>query len=264
MLTPGSELFRALREEHDRLAALVAGLGPEDLTRRSGAREWTVAQVLSHLGSGSVINLAALDAALGLSAQPPADFNQQVWARWDALEPAEQAAEFVTAQAALIERYESLDAAEAEAVRVAFSPTAPPMALEAAARMRLNEVALHSWDVRVGFHSDATVFPASVALLLDFVPTLVGRVSKPERFEAAPAAVAVRTTAPEQVFTLVIGEKASVDFDAPASGESALALPAESWLRLVTGRLGPEYTPATVVSTGPVGLDRLRAVFPGY
>jgi hypothetical protein len=40
--------------------------------------------------------------------------------------------------------------------------------------------------------------------------------------------------------------------------------PAEAWVRLVAGRLGPEYTPASVSVTGSVGLDDLRRVFPGY
>ena len=41
-------------------------------------------------------------------------------------------------------------------------------------------------------------------------------------------------------------------------------LPAESWLRLVTGRLDAAVTPAGVSVTGALTLDELRAIFPGY
>lgn len=35
-------------------------------------------------------------------------------------------------------------------------------------------------------------------------------------------------------------------------------------VRLLSGRLKPEYTPSGVAVTGNVTLDELRAVFPGY
>jgi hypothetical protein len=41
----------ALRHSHDRLRASVEPLGPDQLAQRSYPSEWTIAQVLSHLGS---------------------------------------------------------------------------------------------------------------------------------------------------------------------------------------------------------------------
>ena len=54
----------ALRATHDELAAVVRGLADDELLAPSGASEWPVAQVLSHLGSGAEIGLATLQAAL--------------------------------------------------------------------------------------------------------------------------------------------------------------------------------------------------------
>ena len=45
----------ALRHSHDRLRASVEPLGPDQLTQRSYPSEWTIAQVLSHLGSQAEI-----------------------------------------------------------------------------------------------------------------------------------------------------------------------------------------------------------------
>jgi uncharacterized protein (TIGR03083 family) len=259
-----ADLVIALRAEHDGLADLVGGFAPQDLVRTSGADEWSVAQVLSHLGSGAVINLTTLDAALGIAPPPAPDFPRQVWARWDAMEAREQAAELLAADRALVERYESIPAAESARIRVHFPWMPSPMPLADAARMRLNEVALHSWDVRVAFDPGAVVSEVSVPLLMTGIPGLVGRVARPEALADRPATVAVTTVAPDSHLTLAIGESAAIYFDHPASGENRLTLPAECWLRLVTGRLRAEHTPVGVHSTGPVGLEQLRAVFPGY
>lgn len=50
-------VISALSREHDQLAALVSTFTGDDLRRPSGASDWDVSQVLSHLGSGAVINL---------------------------------------------------------------------------------------------------------------------------------------------------------------------------------------------------------------
>jgi hypothetical protein len=62
---------------------------------------------------------------------------------------------------------------------------------------------------------------------------------------------------------LVIGEKAELA-DRPADADAVLTLPAESWLRLVSGRLAPARTPDGVSVSGAITLEQLRQIFPGY
>ena len=83
-----------LRAIHDRLAGEVAGLTADQLTAQSGAEDWTIADVLSHLGSGAEIGRYPVVAAAGASEDPPS--HQQIWDRWNALPPAEQAEAFVS------------------------------------------------------------------------------------------------------------------------------------------------------------------------
>jgi hypothetical protein len=52
--------------------------------------------------------------------------------------------------------------------------------------------------------------------------------------------------------------------DTPDTADGTLNLPAESWLRLVSGRLAEANTPSGVVATGAVSLPQLRQIFPGY
>src|ERR1700759_608091 len=99
----------ALRTNHDQLADLVAAAGPDDLARTSGATEWTVADALSHLGSGSEIWLHMLRAAIDGNTAPEVD-NHSIWDRWNALSPEAQAASFVEHHGALVSALEGLDA----------------------------------------------------------------------------------------------------------------------------------------------------------
>ena len=262
MSSRADRIISALRTGHDDLVALVAGIAPEDLTRPSGAAEWTVAQVLSHLGSGAEIHLAALEAALG-GVKPADDHNKTVWARWDGMAPAEQAASFPPANERLVRRYESLDAAAREELRIDLGFLPVPVDVATAAGLRLSEFALHSWDVRVAFDPAATLAPEATAPLLDGIGLLLGFLGKPDRL-AAPAVLAVTTTAPERAFGLSLTGTAALT-EPPEKPDGTLTAPAEYFLRLVTGRHATAHTPvAVVLESDAVTLDDLRAVFPGY
>jgi hypothetical protein len=68
----------ALHAEHDILVALLANLDDDRLNSPSGADGWTVAQVLSHLGSGAEIGRAPIAQAAGESAKT--EDNGTIWA----------------------------------------------------------------------------------------------------------------------------------------------------------------------------------------
>jgi uncharacterized protein (TIGR03083 family) len=262
MSTRADRIISALRTGHDDLVALLEGIGPEDLVRTSGAAEWTVAQVLSHLGSGAVIHLAALDAALG-GPKPPEDFDKTVWARWDGMSPAEQAAAFPGANEDLVRRYESLDGAARDELRIDLGFLPVPVDVATAAGLRLTEFALHTWDVRVAFDPAATLAPEATGPLLDGIGLLLGFLGKTDRL-ARPAVLAVTTTAPERAFGLSLTGTAALT-DPPEKPDGTLTAPAEYVLRLITGRHATAHTPAAVVlESDAVTLDDLRDVFPGY
>ena len=263
MATAADQTIAVLRSGHDALAALVRDLDPDDLTRPSGASEWSVAQVLSHLGSGAEINLAGLEAALTGAPVPDGDFNTQVWARWDAMSPTEQAEGFLAANEKLVERYESLDATARENLRINLGFLPEPVDVATAARFRLTEFALHQWDVEVGFNPYASVAPDAVALLLDQIGLLLGWIARVDALGGKRATIAVRLSDPERAFGLRLGER--VELTEPVEqADGELVVPAEAWLRLAAGRLAAERTPDGVTITGPVGLDDLRRVFPGF
>jgi hypothetical protein len=87
----------ALRHSHDRLRALVEPLDPGQLRQRSYASEWSIAQVLSHIGSQSEIFGLWLDAGLSGQDPPGRDVFGPIWDKWNAKEPQDQAADALQA-----------------------------------------------------------------------------------------------------------------------------------------------------------------------
>jgi uncharacterized protein (TIGR03083 family) len=264
MSSRADQTITALRTGHDDFVAVVSELEPADLTRTSGSSDWTVAQVLSHLGSGAEIFLGVLDGALAGTGAPGGDFNKSVWARWDAMSPAEQAANFRNADEVLLRRYEGLDERTREELRIDFGFLPQPVDVAFATGLRLSEYTLHSWDVRVALDPAATAAPEAVALLLDSVGPMLRRFAKADHINNT-VRLAVHTTDPSRSFGLVIADEVSFSQDVPTEPNGELTTPAEYLIRLFAGRHDPAHTPATVTLTSnAITLDDLRRVFPGY
>jgi uncharacterized protein (TIGR03083 family) len=264
MTERADQVISAMRVGHDRLATLVRGFAADDLTHPSGASEWNVAQVLSHLGSGAEIGLATLQGALEGTGSPAGDFNPSVWARWDAMSPAEQAEGFLKSDEALVAAYENLSPEQRSDLRIDLGFLPEPLDVAAAGTMRLSEFTHHTWDVEVAYDPAATLAPEATPLLLGTAGMFVGFAARPAALEGRHAHLAVRLTSPEQSLGLDLGEAVTVT-EEPADADAVLTAPAEWWLRLIAGRHAAEHTPATVsVTGGSLTVDDLRRVFPGF
>lgn len=264
MTTTADRTIAALRSGHDALAGVLSELTPAQLNGPSGASEWSVAQVLSHLGSGAEIGLAVLEAALNGEPRPDGEFNHSVWDRWNAMDAVEQAESFVKADEALVARYEGLDEGQKTDLRIDLGFLPAPVDVATVAGFRLNEFTLHTWDVAVSFDPAAALAPDAVELLLDIAPHMFGWLGRPgEILDGRTVDVAVEITDPARAFGLVIADGATLH-GTPDNADASLNLPAESWLRLVSGRLAEPNTPSGVVATGAVSLPQLRQIFPGY
>jgi uncharacterized protein (TIGR03083 family) len=257
-------VIAALRSGHDDFAGRVSGFSDDDLAGPSGAAEWDISQVLSHMGSGAEIARATIQAALDGEPNPSPDFNQAVWDKWNAMTRRERADGFLQANQDLLGLLESLDAGTRDTLRIDMGFLPAPVDLATAARMRLNEFTLHSWDVRVSADEHATLPADAAAALLHGEPSLISWIGKTDPLNGRQAVIAVTTTEPASAFALHLRAPVSVDFDVPEQPDGTLTLPAEAWLRMVAGRLAPRYTPAGVDATGAADLDLLRQVFAGY
>jgi hypothetical protein len=125
--------------------------------------------------------------------------------------------------------------------------------------MRLNEVALHSWDVRVGVDPAATLSDGIAEVLVEqfsgSMSFLLGFIGKAD---ALPHAAIVDAHG----FGLVIDKTVSLTPTAD-SATATFEGPLEAFVRLIGGRLRAS-TPDAVAVLGNVSLDDLRRVFPGF
>ncbi len=253
------EAIAALRRAHDELAATAGGLDHEALTTKSGSEEWTVAQVLSHLGSGAEISLKTLQAG---KADPEAA--QPVWDRWNAMSPDEQATNFAASERLFVEALENLSDEELSTKKVDVGFLPAPIDIGFLVGMRSSEVALHGWDVDVAFDHTATVRAYLVPFVLDRLPLFAGFFAKST---GKTGKVSVNTTDPSRFYLLELRDDGTslTEEDGPAADAGTeVEMPAEALVRLTAGRLSPDLTPAGVRADGELTLDDLRSVFPGY
>ncbi|HVT70394.1 MAG TPA: maleylpyruvate isomerase family mycothiol-dependent enzyme [Trebonia sp.] len=257
-------VISALRSGFDTLAAVTGGLSDAELAAPSAAAEWDISQVLSHLGSGAEIGEATLRAALDGRPRPETDFARGVWARWDAMGRRERADGFLAANTSLTGLYESLPATVRQDLRIDLGFVPAPADVATAGRFRLNELTLHSWDVRAALDPAATLAPEAVPLLTPVAAAMLGFIGKPDALGGAESVIEVVTTGPALRLALHLGPAVSVSDDVPPEPDGTLSLPAEAWLRLLTGRLAEPYTPSSVSAAGAADLGLLRKVFPGF
>jgi len=231
----------------DRLSALVHSLTPQQLRQQAYPAQWTVAQVLSHLGSGAVITRLRLDGDVDA---------QSVWDEWNAKDPDAQAADSLRADAALQARLASITPGEAFWLRFPMGPT--DMDLTTFIGLRLNEHAVHTWDIAVTFDDSATIPSTEAELVIGTLAMMAGFAGKPT---GAERTISVRTKGPERSFEIALRSDGVALSPRPILEAPDLELPGEALVRLVYGRLDPAHTPTIVGHASD--LEELRKAFPG-
>jgi uncharacterized protein (TIGR03083 family) len=261
METDPHRWINALRASHDTLMAQVADLSTEQLDVESYCKGWDVGQVLSHIGSGAEIGLTTLERTLAGDEPLGRDDFPVIWGRWNGLNPNDKMRQMVIWDRRLVSVTQALDDATLSSIRIPFAG----MDLDIAGVMgfRLSEHALHTWDVAVTFDPEAEVSGTSAALLVDRIGFMAGRTGKAEA-AAAPRHIEVRTVRPERRLLLTIADKVTLSDEVDGPVDGTLELPAAALIRLTSGRLDPDHTPAGIKTEGSADLDELRLVFPGF
>ena len=245
----------ALRNSVGHLRDLRSGLDDARLDSPSYCNEWSIAQVLSHLGSAAVIlNRRLQDVLTG--ADTPDDFAPSVWDAWNAKTPRAQADDALVADEAVTEALEAVAPADRESLTFAMGPLS--LGFNEFAGLRLNEHVFHTWDVAVVLDHGARLPRDATALVVDNLGLIARFSGRPEGQERT---ITVETSDPERLVGVHLSPD-GVELTAGESGrEPDLSLPAEALSRLVYGRLDPDHTPA--FAGDPALLAELRSVFPG-
>ncbi|MHB8438958.1 MAG: maleylpyruvate isomerase N-terminal domain-containing protein [Acidimicrobiales bacterium] len=250
-----SPVLAALRKSSDRLRALVEPMDEAHLGAQAYPEKWVVHDVLSHIGSGAVIFKRRFDDALA-DRTTPDDFAPGVWDEWNAMSALDRRHGALASDCDLVERLTETSAEERGRVRIALGPML--MDFDTFVGLRLNEHALHTWDIEVVGDRGAVVPTDIAAQMVDRMTMVAQWAAKPT---GASTSITVGTTDVERLFAVTITPD-HVGFESrPAGGEADLDMSAEALIRLVYGRLDPDHTPA--LRGDPALLDELRKVFPG-
>jgi uncharacterized protein (TIGR03083 family) len=250
-----SDELTALQTSAARLQRIVGGLGADEVRRSAYPTEWTVADVLSHVGSGGVIMRRSLEDTLA-GREADGSFNQGVWDEWNAKDPDAQAADALEADATLVAALSAVT----EEQRRGFAFSMGPMSLDfdGFVALRLSEHAVHTWDIEVVFDPAAELAAEAAPVMIDRVGVIAGLVGRPPE---TGATLRVATTEPERRLAVVLTpDSVGLQPGEPGS-DPDLTLSTEAFIRLVYGRLDPDHAPAG--AEGPT-LDQLRQVFPGF
>jgi uncharacterized protein (TIGR03083 family) len=257
--------LEALRFSVERLRRIVEPLADDAVARPAYPKEWTIAQVMSHLGSSAVIHQRRLEDGLA-GLEIPDDFAPSVWDEWNAKSAAAQTRDGLEADAAVLARLESLTPAARETFHMAMGPLAFDFA--GFVGLRLNEHVLHTWDIEVALDPTATLPPELAALVVDGLELITRYTAKPTTNQT----IVVRTHEPDRTFEVRLSLDGSALGPVPADRPVDLALPAEAFVRLIYGRLDPDHTPPLARDdagddsgddTDGTALATLRASFPG-
>src|SRR5690349_8423254 len=116
-----SDALGALRSSLDRLTDLVLTLDDAGVAQQAYPTEWSVADVLSHLGSGAEIWMRRIDDSLS-GQETPEDFPPKVWARWDAKTQQQKADDGIALSRTFVERLVTLPEGDRARFRLDLGP----------------------------------------------------------------------------------------------------------------------------------------------
>jgi uncharacterized protein (TIGR03083 family) len=236
------------------LRSVAESLNESQYVESAHPTEWTIADVMSHIGSAAVIFKRGIDDSLE-GRETPSQFNQSVWDVWNAKTPHAQVTDALDADKALLTRLLDMNPEE----RGRYSLNLGPMSFDfdRAVRLRLGEHVLHTWDIEEAFDKKATLQSEAVPLLIDNLDLIMRFGAKATEHEHT---LHIRTSDPVREFALGQSAEGVAFNEVEGVEEFHLELPAESFVRLAYGRLDAEHTPEGIDS---VHLDELRRVFPG-
>jgi uncharacterized protein (TIGR03083 family) len=246
MQTPTTErddfraVVTALRREYELLDQLLGALRLEHWAEPSVCGQWPLQRVVAHLGEEVEIGLARLKQNLDGAEPLSREQCQAIWDRFESLAPEPLYAAFRDQHEAYLAYLEALPA-EHQQQRVRYYAGEVP--LGEYLHWPLDELALHSWDIRAALDPTARLLPDTVRTHLHYVLATVDTVEQEvpadARTRLAGTAYAFLLTGPVlRALALVVeADKVTAADRAPDGAAATLRLSAEAFIRLCAGRL---------------------------
>lgn len=250
--------IQALAASIARLDTLTANLTADDLALASYASEWTIGDVLSHLGSGAQIMCETLQARLE-GRELDQQHHRHIWDVWNAKTDTDRARDRYEHDHRLLDRLASVPTEQHRQLRFRMGPM--DLDFGTFVGMRLNEHVVHTWDIDVATDPAATLLAGAIPHILEHLAMIAGFAGRPDGTERD---LTIATTNPTRQFqlTTTVTTITLTQLDAATTPEPAgdvtteVTVEAEALIRLVYGRLNN--------TSGPHPLHHLDALFPGF
>ncbi len=250
-----TDRLAALRSSVEHLASLIGDVDVPVPESPAFPSDWSIADTMSHLGSGAVIMKANVENVLARRAGTT-DFNQSVWDVWNAKSPSDQVTDALVAITTLQEHLESLTEDQRGEFRFVMGPF--DLDFDGYVGLRLNEQALHTWDIDVVLDPTATLSDEVAGVIVDDIGTIVRLAGAAHGEEKV---VRVRTSAPARDLALIFSGDAIELQEARHSDEIDVRISSEAFIRLVYGRLAS--VPDSFADDREQ-IESLRTSFPGF
>jgi len=220
------------------IRAYLGELTPRQWELQSACAEWQVRDVVSHLIGGAERQAESMERGRGGDANPPAGF----------VPPDAAALSAANAQRDIDRRnemaghiLESFDASYEKLHRefdefakcswdtLAWHVRRGAMTGAAYVELRIQELAIHDWDIRSAFDTNAGLDPDCVPVLLDMSPRWLGMCFRPSAPLPKPVVYgfsiggeSYRMTVTGDAFQMEAGEASQPDLSISATGEQYL------------------------------------------
>ena len=220
-------------------------LTPEQWELPSACAEWQVQDVVSHLIGGAERQAGSMERGRAGDSNPPAGFA-----------PPEPAALSATNAQRDIDRrnemaghiLQSFDASyeklhhefdqfgESSWDTLAWHVRRGAMTAASYVELRIQELAIHDWDIRSAFQPNAGLDPDCVPVLIDMSPRWLGMCFRPS--ERLPKPVAYRFDTGSGIYKMIVtGEAFEMDVGETPQADLSLSATGEQYLLFTYGRL---------------------------
>lgn len=258
---PDRRWLGALVTSSHRLRDLVTSMSQDQLRQPSFTQQWTVAQVLSHLGSAAEICTTLIERGLtGDTTGPQRDQVSPIWDRWNGLSPTDQRDQWLTADTHHLQLLQSLSAREAAALRVPYFSGL--LTLTDYVGYRLSEQTLHGWDIACAITPAPVIPNPDLGLLWERIDLIATRFRDGATLERLrPQELTIQLTDTGRAYTLRLDAELHLVPARTTTANGTVAGTADTVLRLIYGRLRPGDA---LQISGEVSLDDLTDLFPGF
>jgi len=239
---------KALQAESKRLEAFLSALSPEDWQRPSKCDQWQVADVVAHL-CGMVLAERITRGLHGDLTAPQggpqagalhedalrADVSQRAIATRERLGN-QLLSVFITGNAELGQVLSTLRSQDWDTL---CQHPMGPEPVRTWVDMRITELAMHGWDIRSHFDSQATLSTDSLPALCQTIPRAVRRAFRPDASRTRPVRYRFQMTQPVATTKDIIlsADGASVESDSPAEADVTFCCDTPTAIFVIFGRL---------------------------